>query len=388
MSVGSELTTDELIQLAQLRPPMPVLSLYLRTDPRDPSNRTDPPAWRIAARNGLRDAAARIDEHPDRDVRLAFRGARESIERELDRQVRAVSGRAVAWFVSLDGSLERRVVLQLPVRAPLVRLDRQPVISPLVDSIEHGRRTGVVLVSADRVRSLEWADGRVDEADDEEFTATTEHWRAFAGPGAPSSGRQSATHVEHFAARVEEHRERFLAAAARATVERCDERGWERLAIAGEGPAAVRFHARLPDSVAGRVVADLDLNIVNAPALEIAERLEPHLDAAWRGAAIALAESLPGQAAAGAPVAIGPGAVLVALAERRVEHLVLDPYHEPTLTALAPSAQEVVGDAPSDLIGERAVEAAIAARTAITPLELGASRALTEADGMLARLRW
>ena len=39
----------------------PVLSVFCRTDPRDPANSSETPGWLVALRNGLRDAAATVE---------------------------------------------------------------------------------------------------------------------------------------------------------------------------------------------------------------------------------------------------------------------------------------------------------------------------------------
>ena len=86
--------------------------------------------------------------------------------------------------------------------------------------------------------------------------------------------------------------------------------------------------------------------------------------------------------------AVGPAAVLAALAQGQVDHLVLDPYHRPAESPLPALAEQVMRGERFARAPERAVEAAIAADAKVTTLEAGASPALQAADGMLAGLRW
>jgi hypothetical protein len=137
--------------------------------------------------------------------------------------------------------------------------------------------------------------------------------------------------------------------------------------------------------VAARVVAELPVNAVDAHESEIADWLEPALEQVHRRDAQAAAEALAGDPP---HAAVGPAAVLAALAQRKVDHLVLDPYHRPAPAPLPAVAEAVLGAGGMERVPERAVEAAIAADARVTTLEAGASPALQAADGMLAGLRW
>lgn len=70
-------------ELAGLEPGEPVLSIVLRTDPRDPANTAATPAWLVALRNGLRTVAGTLTGDVAREQRLAFRELQERVEREL-----------------------------------------------------------------------------------------------------------------------------------------------------------------------------------------------------------------------------------------------------------------------------------------------------------------
>jgi protein required for attachment to host cells len=380
---------DDAALHALAQPPVarPTITMYLRTDPREPANAARTPAWLVAARNGLRDVTDALEAGSDREARQRWRALRPEVEAELEGREPAARGRSLVWFLDLEGALDDRHVLQVRVRDHLVALGDRPLIAPFIEALDHSRPIGVVLVSGERVRLVHWAHGVVDEAGEEVFDLGGDGWKPYRGPSSatPGRGRSGTTHVEQVEARVEEHRDRFFAAAARATAQRLQERGWERVVIAGEGTMAARLRHALPAEVAGRVVAELAINAVDASEAEIAQRLEPAVEELHRREAIAAAEDLR---AGGPHAAVGPAAVVAALAQRQVEHLVLDPYHRPAPATLPDVAEAVLGDDGLQRLPERSVEAAVAADARVTTLDVTASPALRQADGMLAGLRW
>ncbi len=361
----------------------PVLSLYLRTDPRDPANTAADQGWLVTARNQLRAIGTRLEETAPRDDRLAFRALAGRVLDTLAGLSPHELARTLAWFVSLDGALDRRYVLHLPVAEQIVRLDAGPYVAPLVDLAERGKPTGVILASVEHVRMLTWADGALEEADDTALEVDPSRWRPYRGASRPGPGARAANHTEHFEARIEDHRERFLSAAARRCAELADELGWRRIVLIGEAAVGARLRRALPPELADRIVLELDRNLVAEPAGQLVKGLEPQLEALHRAAATSLAERLESNGAA-----IGPGAVLMALAEGRVAHLVLDPDHVPDPRPAGPAVDEMLHGAPPDLIGERAVEAALASDAAVTVLPAIDSEPLERADGMIAKLRW
>ena len=60
-----------------------MLSVYVRTDPRDPANRATPPGWLVELRNGFREVSRTVEEADARGQRLALPDLRERVEREL-----------------------------------------------------------------------------------------------------------------------------------------------------------------------------------------------------------------------------------------------------------------------------------------------------------------
>lgn len=154
---------------------------------------------------------------------------RQDIEAELDSAATTGRGRSLVWFLDLDGTLDERYVLQVPVRDSLVAFAEQPVIAPLVELLDHSRPVGIVLVSGERVRLVHWAHGRIDEAGEEVFDLDGDGWKPYRGPAASTpgrGGRSGTTHVEQVEHRLQEHRDRFFATAAQATADRLEQLGW------------------------------------------------------------------------------------------------------------------------------------------------------------------
>lgn len=391
MSAGSDQAPPSLPdraaleRLATTTAALPFLSVYLDTDPRDPANTRAAPAWSAALTGGLNEIGEQLEAGEDRDARLAFRDVHERMLAQAGELAPAELGRGVAWFVALDGSTEERFASRLRVAHHLVRLDARPFVSPLVDLADRGQPAGIVLVGQERVRVLEWSHGWIDEADDHELEIDQSDWRPHRGTAGSGRNRQTVTHTEHVAAREEAHRDRFLATAAHAVSERIDRAGWERVVLLGADGLAPRFHLELAAPARERVQLDLDLNLLALPASEIAQRVEPHLEALHLHRSLALADRLR---SAGSDGASGPPAVLGALAERRVEHLLLDPFHTPDTTSLPALAQDVLDGADDRHVCERAVEAALRSDARVTTLSVHDSPALASADGMLASLRW
>jgi len=379
---------EALRALAVSEPAEPVLSVYARTDPRDPANTGHSPAWEIALRNGLRAVAERLEAGEDRELRLSFRGLRERVEDELLGLEASERGRSVAWFVGADGTDHARLGLQLPVRTDRVVWDARPFVSPLVDVADRGAMTGVVLVGLEHVRLLQIEQGEVTEPERSGYEIELGDWREYGGTagGSPERGALGTSQIEAFEARVEKQRARLFDAAAQATARRLDELGWERVALVGQHQVAGPFRAAAPVALAERIVTEIDANLGGEDASEVAETLEPHLDSLWRERAGSLAREAAERAAAGGAAALGPDETLATLVEGRASHLVLDPEADLSAATSEPLLEALGG--PPELLAERAVEAAVGSDAQVTALAAEESPELERAGGMLALLRW
>jgi Bacterial archaeo-eukaryotic release factor family 10 len=383
----ADLSADLVRDLAVQRPGAPVLSLYARTDPRDPANMAADPGWLIGVRNGLREVSRAAEERAARDDRLALRGLHERAERDLTALDPAARGRGQAWFLTADGSLDLRLTLQVPPASTLVRWDDLPFVSPLVDVADRGRAAGLVLVSTEAVRLLHWQDGMVTEPHESLYEIDPGRWRdydAYAGHPSPAPG---GLHVGEFDQRLEEWRHQFLRATARSLAARLEKRGWDQFVLAGEPPVTAAFREELPASLTSRVIAVVEANLLREETALIADRLGPVLAEARLQAGRDLLKQAVGQALAGGAAALGWPEVMDSLVQQRVRHLLLDPAADVDPAQLDPVTREALGSPPRPMVAERAVEQAVTSGAEVTTLPPDTPE-LAHAGGAAALLRY
>ena len=380
------LSMDLIRDLAVRRPGTPVLSVYVRTDPRDPANTATPPGWLVELRNGLREVSRTVEEADARGQRLALRDLRERVEREIVALRPAERGRGLAWFVTADAALDQRFTLQLPPHGTLVRWDDYPFVSPLADVADRGL-AGIVLASAEAIRLLHWQDGRVAEPARSLYEIQRGEWRdydAYVGhPGRSPAGM----HVAEFDQRLDEWRRRFLRSTAEAVARQLTGLGWDRILLAGERRVTDAFLEQLPEPVPGRVVAVVEANLIWEEHTAVADRLEGTLDEARSAEARALVEKALGGALAGGAAAIGWPEVIGSLVNHRVSHLIVGADATPDPALLGPRTQAALGLAVPPDAGRARSEPAVISGAEITVLPADTAE-LARAGGAAAFLRY
>jgi hypothetical protein len=385
--VGRVVITHEALRgLATAEARRLVISVHARTDPRDPANIGTSPGWLIALRNGLSAAGKRLEAGDDREARLAFRTLRRRIEQGFTDLSPIGRARSVTWILDPDGD-SQRYSLQLPLRGDKVVADTKPYISPLVDVADRGARTGVILVSGELVRLVQIEQAEASEPPDSTYELSLGDWRPFGGSagGSPARGLQSTAHEERYRARVEAQRDQLFETAARQTGKRLEALGWERIVLVSETQVVSRFREGLPPEVAERVIAESDSNLAGEEPAAIADAIEPLIEEAWQTRSNALVELARDRARAGGPATIGAQETFGALTEGRVEHLILDPDRDLSTTG---SIVPPLIEGRSELLGERAVEAAIATSAQVTAVSAVTSPVLAELGGIAALLRY
>jgi peptide subunit release factor 1 (eRF1) len=265
--------------------------------------------------------------------------------------------------------------------------DTKPFVSPLVDIADRGAPTGVVLVGGELVRVVQIEQGEATEPENSSFELTLGDWRPFGGSagGSPARGRLVTSHEEQFRSRVETQRDRLFVTAATETAIRLEALGWERIALVAEGQVASRFRDVLPPSMRERLIAEADLNLVGEAPPVIADAIEPLIEGAWQRRSRGLAELADDRARSGGAATLGAQETLGALAEGRVDHLLIDPDHD--FSSAAGMIPPSIGG-PPDMLAERAVEVAIGTGAQVTALATDASEKLRDAGGMAALLRY
>jgi hypothetical protein len=383
VTLSMELIRD----LALRRPGTPVLSVYVRTDPRDPANTAAVPGWLVELRNSLREVGREVEERESRERRMAVRDLRERVEREVLALAPAERGRGLAWFRTADGSFDHRVTLQLPPLATLARWDDRPYVSPLAEVAGRGRPTGLVLVSAEAVRLLHWQDGRVTEPTRSLYEIEPGQWRdydAYAGyPGRSPAG----LHVAEFDQRVREWRQRFLRATAQAVGAQVADLGWQRILLVGQPRVTGPFLQHLPERASGQIVATVDANLIWEDHAAVAERLDEALRDTSLEQARALADETTRRAYAGGDAAIGWPEVADSLVRHRVGHLIVGAGAVPDPAVLGPQTQAALGWPSPQMLVERAVEQAVISGAEVTVLPAGTPE-LVRAGGAAAILRY
>lgn len=374
-------------RLATLEPETPVLSVHLRTDPRDPANTNHHPGWHIDLRNGLRTLEQELDDRGDRDGRLALRDLAEQLDAEISALEPAQRARSISLFLTHDRGLDLKLSSQLPLQESTVRWDRRPFISPLVDVVDRGRATGLVLVDGDEVHLLHWEGGHVSAPDDNVYELELQAWRrSRQGSAGGNQSRTTVSHVDRQEAHEDDHRQRFLIAAAKALETRLPDLGWERMIVVGSPGTLEPFVAALPEHVRGRVASQVEAHITGLEPTAVGEHLEDQILAAWRGSTEqAIARAIEHSRAGGAG-ATGVAEVLDALTQGRVAHLVYDPALTIAPDQVGPQVTAVLGDVGQELLLERAVEYAIETDAIVSSLP--GDQPLQDAGGIVAVLRW
>ncbi len=379
---------QELRDLIDHKSDGPVLSVFCRTDPREPSNKGESPAWAIALRNGLKAVSGQTNG--DREASEQIQRLAAQAERRLTGTSAVERGRSVALFLSAGGSLDSLMSFQIPFRQDHVAFDSGAVVWPMVDVIDRGLRTGLVLLSHDHIRLLEWRDGTASDLEQSTWDLELGDWREYRGTVRPNPqrGRQSISNLSAYDDRVEEWRHRFVKAAAKAIAESARELQFERLVIAADGDAGAEFTAALPEDTKGLVQANVPLNLIDLTAAEAAAQLDPHLRDAWRNKIRAAGDEAVEKVQASDRAAAGADEVLLSLAEGRVEHLLLDPYVEIAEDSLSDGARRTMTDAGEATVPEALVELAIRTDARISSASVEEVPTLEVGGGVLALLRY
>lgn len=379
---------EELRELIDQESEGAVLSVFCRTDPRDPANSSETPAWAIALKNGLNHVAGFHEGNHGKEQTVKKLCA--EAERRINGASAADRGRSVALFIGGDGKVDSFTTFQIPVREDYVTVDSGPVVWPMLDVIDRGQRTGLVLLSSDRIRLLEWWDGRTRDLEESTFDLELGDWHQYRGPARPQGtvGGGGVSNASAYDDRVEVWRARFVKAAAKAIAESASELGFDRLVAAAEGELGAGFNEALPADMRSRLATTVHLNLIDLPAAEAGAALDPHLRQAWRDGVSGDGARAMERSRAGGRGAAGADRVLAALGEGRVEHLILDPYLKTDELTLDSASRQAIEDAGEESVQEALVELALRTGARVSSASVDEVPALTEAGGVLALLRY
>jgi Bacterial archaeo-eukaryotic release factor family 10 len=328
-------TPDDARQLLEWAPPYGVVSVYLRLEPEDRGR-----AWRTELRNGL--AELRRAGGLDHDTATALRATAERIEERVGNHERSLSRGEIGFVeVAAKPGVGRWWTSHLePGATSTVALDSHPLVAPLVSLLGRGAARGVALLSAERVRLLEWAPGHLRELHD---------WER-----------------DQFDERLAENPHRFLGECGRRAAQVAGERGWDRLLLFGAPEHRRELRHGLPAPGLAADAGDADLisepvGRLEEPLAAAAERLDGERERA-------LVERALDEARGGSRGTAGAQETEAALAEGRVQCLVLD-------AARAVACEEMV-------------RAALRSGAEVSAVADGAADPLAELDGVAALLRY
>jgi hypothetical protein len=354
-------------RLAEWQPPLGVISVYLRLDPGDRGG-----AWRTELHNGLAAVRERAGEL-DHEAAKALRATTDRIGERFENHERDLP-RGEAGFVEVaaEPAAERWWSTHLaPNTAATASFAERPLVAPLLCLVEHGAPRGVALVSAERVRALEWAPGHLEELAGWELSIFSRDWRERKARRSadPSSGQAvSASGRDQFDERLEENRHRFLGECGRLASELASRRGWHRLLLFGSADHLRDFQHTMPASSRLSVEDGGEADLISEPPGKLeqpiaaaAERLDEARDRE-------LVELALEQARGGMRGTAGPQETEAALGEARVERLVLDAARADGSEAL--------------------VRAALASGAGVAAVVGGAAELLATVDGVAALLRY
>jgi uncharacterized membrane protein len=369
-------------QLAAWRSEHGVISVFFEIDPGDRSA-----SWRVELKDGL----SELREPDDHDAKLALRETVQRVLERFDADDEPPSGRTQTGFVEVarkEGA-EDWSSMQIASRMTLVRHGPRPLLLPIVDLLVRARPRTVLAVSAERVRGWIWSEGKLEPqpAWDAELAIYAGHERKAPAMADPAHGQAtSSSGRDQFGQRLEENRKRFLRDLAKQVSEDTRLNGSELFAI-GEAPYLDDFASALPSGLEVHRVEGPD--VIGEKEEAIAERVGTAIDQALARREEELTRgAIDAALASEGRGAVGVNEVSEALAEGRVEQLLLDPKQEIALADLSPTLREGAGDGEVLGAAEMMVEQALSTSAVVIPVANVAAETLREHGGAAALLRY
>ena len=348
--------TWELVrELNEWQPDGGVASVYVDVDPGDRSE-----GWRIA----LKDELAKLPDD------LAARVLERLPEGRPPRP-----GRVQIGFMEADGGREAWTGVQMDLGTTAAVHAPRPYLTPLVRLLDKGGPFGVVAVSLEQVRVLEWELGRTEELDDWELEITSLDWRERKAPQRNPQAGTGTTAAGHdqYQERLDHNRHAFLKQAGELIAHRHADRPWERIVVFGEADRPQLLAKGLGQRAELMHAAPHDL--IGVPAAAIGERTAEEVEHLNREREQRLVERIEEAIGAEPGAAVGQDEVLRALEMAQVRHVIFDPDHD----------FEPVDGLPG---GERFVALALATGAEVTPADGPAAAALGRRGGVAALLRF
>lgn len=363
----SEPTWEEAREVSEWRPELGVLSVYLGFDPADRGG-----AWRTELRNAL-DAILETHKEAEHDLRVALRAtAKRLTERFEDGELRPPP-RGEVGFVEVaekEGVEHWWGTGAPPVADACVEYAAEPAVAPLIALVCRGGARGVAVVSAERVRLLRCEGGALQELEDWELSLFSLDWRERKSQSANNPSRAqgvSASGHDQYGERLEHNRHRFLGECGELAARALDEQGLAEAIVFGPVKDAEPFEAGFHAAKAS-VVRGGDGDLISVPTGKLGETVGAAIERLDGERDRTVVERALGEAKGGSRGSVGIQETKEALAEGRVDHLVLD--------------RALDGDVESLL------RAAFAGSSTVTIVGDELAEPLAEAEGVAAILRY
>jgi peptide subunit release factor 1 (eRF1) len=355
----------------------PVVSVYLNTRWADEHQRE---RTRVFLRGELRRAR---EGHPAAGLAAALDWIQAEGEAVIG-QAAHPDAHGVALFASSAQGLREVIPVRVPVENAFV-VANTPFLRPLAAALAETPATLVVFVDAESARLIPvLADGTGDEVRlDSEI------------PGHHRRGGWAQLAQSRYRRHIEEHRGRHLEAVAEALDRLVEERGVERIVIAGHPDRAAAFQRTLPPRLAGRVAGTVP-GSRHEPASQLVARATDVIDRIGALESEAAVDRLLTDAAKGGQAVAGLEEALEAVRRGAVDRLyLLRDFREEGRACVGCAALQPGPRAMCRLcgqttvateLGEAMVTRTIAAGGAVTVIDAHAELART--GGVAARLRF
>ncbi len=293
------------------------LSLYLNTDPADPENQSQTPAWQIFLKNAVTEIENGLDPEQTKqwkNVRLSDDDPNKEwarIRKRLDKYTTSYrpGGKTLALFIGPGG--EHR--FELPVRLSNVYYFGKPHIQEFLWALDEYELHMVALMAEDEARVVRVALGR---AGRDTTIVSDQKWLR---------SMRKAAHEHNIESRRDELTRRFVGSvAADANKFFLQNPDVERVILGGDQRLANALLGAVHPAVKEKVIAVLPIP-ADLPPHEIADRIRDAAEQAEREHEDTLVAEVIGQAKAGGRGATGMVAVGRAL-DRAAVRLIALPY--------------------------------------------------------------
>ncbi|HYU59682.1 MAG TPA: VLRF1 family aeRF1-type release factor [Solirubrobacterales bacterium] len=360
---------EELRGLAEWRPDGGVISVYLDVDPADRGG-----GWRIELHDRLREIAKETHAGEERS---AVDAASKRILARFPENGPPPSGRVQIGFVEVaDGGRDVWHGVQGRLERSVVARAQAPCLTPLVRILDGADPIGVVLVALESGRAFEWSLGRLTPLGSWELEMFSGDWRERKSPQrdpqAGGTGTSAAGH-DQYGQRLDSNRARFLKQLGHLVATRFGDRGWDRIAVFGEGELPRLLRAGL--GPLDKLVREVPHDLIRAPDAEVAEHVEDAISAVREERDRELLDRVEEAIGSDSGAALGPKEVLQALEQGRASHVIFDAHRE---------FESQDGESTTELMISRGLETG----ASITPIEGDLAERLAGRGGAVALLRY